>query len=107
MFLEPLKAAKVVTEEQIKAIFSDITIIRSVNVSLLCTLQSRIENWSKQQKLGDIFLRMVSFIYFLFLICQRATIYVYIQAICVSIFQIYIPRICKKLSKCLGNCKRI
>lgn len=44
---------------EIKAIFSDIDIIKSVSDSLLTPLRERVQNWSKTQKLGDVFLMIV------------------------------------------------
>ncbi|KAH3767673.1 guanine nucleotide exchange factor [Pelomyxa schiedti] len=60
--MEPLRASKIISEDDIKSIFSDVAIIRSVNESLLATLRSRIAKWNKTQKLGDVFLRMSDYL---------------------------------------------
>ncbi len=49
-----------VTEEKIKCIFYQIEIINSYTGILLAELERRIDNWSPQSTLGDIFIKMVS-----------------------------------------------
>jgi len=49
-----------VTEEKIKCIFYQVEIINSYTGILLAELERRIDNWSPQSTLGDIFIKMVS-----------------------------------------------
>jgi len=51
--------------EEIKAMFSNIHLILPLNQELLKDISARIDNWSPTQKLGDIFLRMVLYLFFL------------------------------------------
>lgn len=61
MFYKPIcEKSDVLSQLEIKAIFSDIDIIKSVSDSLLNPLRERVQNWSKTQKLGDVFLMIVN-----------------------------------------------
>lgn len=65
MFLTPLRAASlneqtaIISAQQVKNMFPNIEIIYNVNKQFLADLQERFNNWSIQQRIGDIFLRMV------------------------------------------------
>eukprot|EP01105_Mastigella_eilhardi_P000355 TRINITY_DN1044_c1_g1_i1.p1 TRINITY_DN1044_c1_g1~~TRINITY_DN1044_c1_g1_i1.p1 ORF type:complete len:651 (-),score=196.17 TRINITY_DN1044_c1_g1_i1:37-1959(-) len=64
VFVQPLRelSPPILSEEEIKAIFSDIIIIKSVNESLLKILHTRIDSWDKDHKIGDVFLRTSDFL---------------------------------------------
>jgi len=51
-----------ITEEEVKGLFSDIEIILGYNSQLLEDLVPRIQHWNASQCLGDIFLKIISFL---------------------------------------------
>jgi predicted KAP-like P-loop ATPase len=44
-----------VTKENVKIIFGNIKVIRSYNMVLLDQIIDRLDNWSDEQLIGDIF----------------------------------------------------
>jgi len=50
-----------VTKENVKIIFGNIKVIRGYNMVLLDELADRLENWSDEQLIGDIFTRTVCY----------------------------------------------
>jgi hypothetical protein len=76
LFLDPIKACMEdttwrvargqksgeVTFKDFKSIYSDIQVIRNYNMKLLRDLEPRIDNWTPNQQLGDIFLQIALFL---------------------------------------------
>ena len=54
------KFKAVFTPDEVRAIFSNIEMVRSINIRLLKYLADRLETWSADSLVGDIFLSMVS-----------------------------------------------
>jgi len=61
-FLIPLRAQKILTADEIQALFSSLELIRDFNRTLLKDLECRIENWHAQQCIGDVFLTLAPFL---------------------------------------------
>lgn len=66
-YFKPLKEkstkGKLITETQLKALFSDIEIIQNYNTKMLKSLEPKIElDWSPSTCLGEIFLQFVIWI---------------------------------------------
>jgi hypothetical protein len=67
-FLTPLRAASlneqtaIISTQQVKNLFPNIEIIYNVNKQFLLDLQERVNNWSIQQRVGDIFFSMTGFL---------------------------------------------
>eukprot|EP01103_Thecamoeba_quadrilineata_P018868 TRINITY_DN7422_c0_g1_i1.p1 TRINITY_DN7422_c0_g1~~TRINITY_DN7422_c0_g1_i1.p1 ORF type:complete len:545 (-),score=73.96 TRINITY_DN7422_c0_g1_i1:77-1711(-) len=62
LYVQPLKATirtpeAIVTEEDMKRLFSNIETILNVNTEFLICLENRINDWNDNQLLGDIFLQ--------------------------------------------------
>ena len=68
VFLDPLMASAtsntkpLLTLDEVKAIFSSLEVICAYNDNLLEQLQPRVQDWSPQQRLGDIFLQICGFL---------------------------------------------
>eukprot|EP01103_Thecamoeba_quadrilineata_P016791 TRINITY_DN5723_c0_g1_i2.p1 TRINITY_DN5723_c0_g1~~TRINITY_DN5723_c0_g1_i2.p1 ORF type:complete len:678 (+),score=96.17 TRINITY_DN5723_c0_g1_i2:266-2035(+) len=67
IFMEPLKTSadtdqQLLNKQQFKSIFSEIEVISAYAQTLLRQLEPRIENWSPQQSLGDIFINITHFL---------------------------------------------
>ncbi len=63
-FLQPLRknasaSGALITQEDLKAVFSDIEVILGYNSIILNDLEGRLKTWDQHTKLGDIFLKMV------------------------------------------------
>mmetsp|Transcript_1765 Transcript_1765/g.2478 ORF Transcript_1765/g.2478 Transcript_1765/m.2478 type:complete len:1057 (+) Transcript_1765:18-3188(+) len=54
-------AGNVLSEDDIRKIFANVEQIRSLNFNFLVDLQGRIEEWSDQQTLGDVFLKIIPY----------------------------------------------
>ena len=52
-----------ITKEQSRAIFSELEVIMGYNKMLLGGLEARMQKWNFFTNLGDIFKRMVTFLY--------------------------------------------
>jgi hypothetical protein len=52
----------VISKSEIKNIFSEIEVILNYNVMLLNELEKRMDNWSQEQIIGDIFLKITDFL---------------------------------------------
>ncbi len=70
VYLAPLREATakkkpIIDEQQIRAIFSDIEIIHGFNKRLLSELEPIVGNFSPQQCLGNIFLKIVRHFFYL------------------------------------------
>lgn len=50
----------VLSQQEIRDIFSDLEIIKSLSESFLIPLRERVTNWEDRQKLGDVFLKIVN-----------------------------------------------
>jgi RhoGEF domain len=62
VFLDPLEVQKkLITQDEIRFIFSDIRPIHFFNTKLAEDLAERLENWSSTQCIGDIFLKLIEF----------------------------------------------
>jgi len=62
VFLEPLETQKkLITQDEIRFIFSDIRPIHFFNTKLAEDLAERLGNWSPTQCIGDIFLKLMEF----------------------------------------------
>eukprot|EP01117_Protostelium_nocturnum_P012692 TRINITY_DN467_c0_g1_i1.p1 TRINITY_DN467_c0_g1~~TRINITY_DN467_c0_g1_i1.p1 ORF type:complete len:1282 (-),score=607.35 TRINITY_DN467_c0_g1_i1:202-4047(-) len=62
LFFDYLKEAKeVCSPEEIKNIFSNISILRNFSVKLHQELESRMKKWSSTQLIGDVFLKFYPF----------------------------------------------
>jgi hypothetical protein len=65
VFLEPLKraardpATAILSETEISGIFSNIELILGVNNTLYQSIEERLQQWSQNPCLGDIFERLV------------------------------------------------
>jgi hypothetical protein len=67
MYLQPLlENLEAITEQALppshttlRALYSDIDVIRNYSAHLLRTLYKRYEQWSPSEKIGDIFLTVV------------------------------------------------
>jgi hypothetical protein len=64
IWLTPLKEAEVagtpiLSRDDIRSIFSDITVIHSFNSQLLKEIETRVSGWHSGACIGDIFLRIV------------------------------------------------
>lgn len=60
-FVDPLRKAAasnkpILTGDKIGLIFSNLDFIRSINGELLNRIKDRIQAWSSQQQIGDVFL---------------------------------------------------
>lgn len=67
MFLDPLMQSQQTTKpilplDDVKAIFSSLEVICAYNTDLLEQLKPRVQDWSPQQRLGDIFLQICGFL---------------------------------------------
>lgn len=68
VFLDPLMASAtsnakpILPLDEVKAIFSSLEVICAYNDNLLEQLQPRVQDWSPQQRLGDIFLQICGFL---------------------------------------------
>jgi len=63
LFLEPLRDPankQIITTEDLRSIFSEIEVILGYNGKLLGEIEQRMEAWSFDSCLGDIFSKMVS-----------------------------------------------
>ena len=58
-FMEPLCENKLISESEVRTIFSNIGTIKALNSTLYADLSARILNWSINQKFADIFLEFV------------------------------------------------
>jgi hypothetical protein len=58
-YLQPLRVRGLVDEEQLNHMFSNIEQLWGISSALLAALEARLQAWSSQQCLGDIFLRLV------------------------------------------------
>ncbi len=68
VFLNPLRDPsnkQIVTQQDLKGIFSEIEVILGYNAKLLAEIEARMKNWSFDHCLGDIFGKIVRTIYFL------------------------------------------
>jgi hypothetical protein len=54
-------AAPILNEQEIRQIFSNVSILHSYNVMLLEGLNNRMSAWSSKQLMGDVFLAMTAF----------------------------------------------
>lgn len=69
-YMEPLKALAITDEgkekgispQTIRLLFSNTAILLKYNQTLLVDLQSRLTTWGRNSKLGDIFMKMASFL---------------------------------------------
>ncbi len=59
MYLKPLRSSNIISQSDIKTIFSDIEIIYNANVKFLKDLDKKIAAWSPFQSIGDVFLEIV------------------------------------------------
>jgi hypothetical protein len=65
-FLNPLRQAAasedtaVISKQSVQAMFPNIDILYNINKQFLEDLQERQKKWSSTQKIGDIFLKMVT-----------------------------------------------
>jgi hypothetical protein len=60
-FLLPVRTSRLLLSvENVKEIFSEIEVILNFNLIFLEKLEQRIQQWSLQQTIGDIFVEMVS-----------------------------------------------
>lgn len=57
-----MKNLNLLTRDQVRAIFSEIEVILAYNRMLLASLKKRMETWSCDTKLGDIFMKMTDFL---------------------------------------------
>ncbi|KAL6041590.1 RhoGEF domain containing protein [Balamuthia mandrillaris] len=65
VFIEPLREKKAdapITTDERKRIFGEIEVIKGYQEELLTDLGTRVNTWSIDQRLGDIFKNMVSFL---------------------------------------------
>jgi hypothetical protein len=51
-----------ITPDDVKAISSDIEVIVGYNSIILADLEKRLKDWNHHIKLGDVFLKMASFL---------------------------------------------
>jgi NADPH-dependent 7-cyano-7-deazaguanine reductase QueF len=58
-YLQPLRVRGLVDEELLNHMFSNIEQLWGISSELLAALEERLQAWSSQQCLGDIFLRLV------------------------------------------------
>jgi len=56
------KFQHVLSQEEVRTIFSDIEVIAAVNTSLRDTLKGRIESWTNWTKIGDLFIHMSDYL---------------------------------------------
>ena len=61
LFYRPLQESKdILSQQEIREIFSDLEIIKSLSESFLIPLRERVSTWDDRQKLGDVFLKIVN-----------------------------------------------
>jgi len=59
LFLRPIRENELMTEMEIRAVFSNVESILMLNTTLLGDTKQRMENWDMEQCIGDIFLQIV------------------------------------------------
>lgn len=59
LFLRPIRENELMTEMEIRAVFSNVESILMLNTTLLDETKERMENWDMEQRIGDIFLKIV------------------------------------------------
>eukprot|EP01124_Arcella_intermedia_P013208 TRINITY_DN19627_c0_g1_i1.p1 TRINITY_DN19627_c0_g1~~TRINITY_DN19627_c0_g1_i1.p1 ORF type:complete len:942 (-),score=248.89 TRINITY_DN19627_c0_g1_i1:42-2687(-) len=58
VWMQPMKEKKLITDQDYKELFSNLEIILDFTKRLLEQLQPRIENWTKDKKIADIFISL-------------------------------------------------
>jgi hypothetical protein len=59
VFLIPLKTNGLISQEQIRIIFSELQVITAYNRMLLAQLEQRVAKWNYDACIGDIFQKIV------------------------------------------------
>ena len=59
IFLNPIREAELMTEAEIRAVFANVESILMLNETLWEDTKARLDNWSMEQRIGDIFLKIV------------------------------------------------
>ncbi|KAJ6226626.1 faciogenital dysplasia protein [Anaeramoeba flamelloides] len=62
LFYKPLKELNVISEKELKIIFSCLEIINKFNQVLKTKIFERVENWNEKSTIGDLFLQMSDFL---------------------------------------------
>jgi hypothetical protein len=58
--LQPLKALKLLSDEQLEGIFGNVAELSANNSKLKDLLEERLDNWNVEQKIGDVFVKSIA-----------------------------------------------
>ena len=75
--MQPLRSmaatpTPVLTQQEVDQLFSNLEIILNLNMELLKEIKLRMAVWTNSQKIGDVFLKMVSTIHIYYSSTSRA-----------------------------------